>query len=54
LKQTSQSVIFSLTSRMASASAAASSADARRTWNASRCAVRLPMPGSFASSVTSR
>ena len=54
LKQTSQSPIFSLTSRIASASAFASSALVRRTWNASRCAVRLPTPGSLPSSVTRR
>ena len=54
LKQTSQSVIFSLTSRIASASASASSAEARRMWNASRWAVRLPIPGSLPSSVTRR
>ena len=45
LKQTSHSPIFSLTSRIASASAVASSAEARRMWKASRCAVRLPTPG---------
>ena len=45
LKQTSHSPIFSLTSRIASASATASSAEARRMWKARRCAVRLPMPG---------
>src|SRR3954470_5324981 len=54
LKQTSQRVIFSLTSRIASASAWASCGLARRTWKASRWAVRLPMPGSLPSSVTSR
>ena len=54
LKQISHSVIFSFTSRIASASANASASDVRRTWNASRCAVRLPIPGSFESSVTSR
>src|SRR4051795_2950028 len=54
LKQTSHSPMRSLTSRMASASALASSGDWRRMWNASRCAVRWPMPGSLPSSVTSR
>jgi hypothetical protein len=54
LKQISQRLIFSFTSRIASASAAASSAEVRRMWKASRCAVRLPMPGSLPSSVTSR
>ena len=54
LKQTSQRPMRSLTSRIASASAWASSGEARRMWNASRCAVRLPMPGSLASSVTRR
>src|SRR3954452_12990921 len=54
LKQISQNPIFSLTSRIASASALASSGSARRMWNASRCAVRAPTPGSLPSSVTSR
>src|SRR4051794_5982529 len=54
LKQTSQSRMRSLTSRMASASAPASSASVRRMWNASRWAVRCPIPGSLPSSVTSR
>jgi len=54
LKQISHSPIRSLTSRIASASASASSSEARSRWNASRCAVRPPMPGSLPSSVTSR
>ena len=54
LKQISQKVIFSLTSMIAWASARASRSEVRSTWNARRCAVRLPIPGSFASSVTSR
>jgi hypothetical protein len=54
LKQTSHSTMRSLTSRIAAASAVASSSEARRMWKASRCAVRLPMPGSFDSSVTRR
>src|SRR3954466_7520833 len=54
LKQTWQSPIRSLTSRMASARAVASSVSARRMWNASRCAVRCPIPGSLPSSVIRR
>src|SRR3954452_10455838 len=54
LKQISHGRIFSLTSRMASASAVASSGSTRSRWNASRCAVRWPMPGSLPSSVTRR
>src|SRR3954471_4341480 len=54
LKQTWQSPIRSFTSRMASASALASSASARRMWNARRCAVRCPIPGSLPSSVMRR
>ena len=54
LKQISQKVIFSLTSMIAWASARASRSEVRSTWNARRCAVRLPIPGSFDSSVTSR
>ena len=54
LKQISQNPIFSLTSRIASANALASSGCARRMWKASRCAVRAPTPGSLPSSVTSR
>src|SRR3954454_17878088 len=54
LKQISQGRIFSLTSRMAAGSAVASSGATRRWGNASRCAVRWPMPGSLPSSVTRR
>ncbi len=54
LKHTSHWPTFSLTSRMASASANASSSEARRMWKASRCAVRWPMPGKRASSVIRR
>jgi hypothetical protein len=54
LKQTSQKPIFSLTSRIASARASASSRSVRRMWKARRCAVRCPMPGRRPSSVTSR
>ena len=54
LKHTSHRPIFSFTSRMASASAEESSADARNMWKAKRWAVRLPTPGSFESSVISR
>src|SRR3954468_11354345 len=54
LKQTWQSPIRSFTSRMASASAVASSVSARRMWKASRCAVRCPIPGSLPSSVMRR
>src|SRR3954468_2742813 len=49
LKHSSQKPIRSLTSRMASASASASSGLALRMWKASRCAVRRPIPGSRAS-----
>ena len=54
LKHTSHSPMRSLTSRMASASALASSASLRRMWKARRWAVRWPMPGSLPSSVISR
>jgi len=54
LKQISQKPTFSLTSRIASASAIASSGERRRMSNASRCAVRGPMPGSLPSSVIRR
>src|SRR4029453_9161027 len=40
-----QKPMRSLTSRIASASANASSSGTRRMWNASRCAVRVPTPG---------
>ena len=40
------------TSSIACASSSASSARAESRWNASRCAVRRPMPGSFVSCVT--
>ena len=42
----------SFTSRIASASAFASVFDTWRMWKASRCAVRLPMPGSRVSCAT--
>ena len=54
LKHTSHSPIFSFTSTIASARAEESSAGARRMWKARRCAVRLPTPGSFESSMISR
>jgi hypothetical protein len=54
LKQISHWPTVSLTSRMASASASASSSEVLRMWKASRCAVRCPMPGRRASSVISR
>ena len=54
LKQTSQWPTVALTSRIASASPSASSSETLRMWNASRCAVRCPMPGRRASSVMSR
>src|SRR5215212_8655175 len=54
LKHTWHSPMRSLTSRMASASAWASSASARRIWNARRWAVRCPIPGSLPSSVIRR
>src|SRR3569623_2230419 len=53
-QQTLQNRIFCLMSTMAEASAAASSADARRMWNDRRAAVFSPMPGSLARSRTSR
>ena len=49
-----QKRIFCFTSAIAAASAAASSGDARRMWNASRAAVFSPMPGSLPSCWTSR
>ena len=54
LKHSSQRPTFSFTSRIASASAAASSSGARSRWKASRCAVRWPIPGSRESSATRR
>src|SRR3954468_17565016 len=54
LKHTSQRPMRSLTSRIASARAKASSGEARRTWKASRWAGRPPTPGSLDSSVTRR
>src|SRR3954452_6955641 len=54
LKHTSHSPMRSFTSRIASASALASSASARRMWNARRWAVRCPIPGSLPSSVIRR
>ena len=54
LKHPSQRPTFSFTSRIAVASAAASSSGARRMWKASRCAVRWPIPGRRESSATSR
>src|SRR6185312_9601893 len=54
LKQTSQSRMRSLTSRIASARARASSGSVRRMWKASRWAVRCPIPGSLPSSVIRR
>jgi len=54
LKQTSHWPTVSLTSRMESARASASSSETLRMWNASRCAVRCPMPGRRASSVIRR
>src|SRR5687767_8599558 len=54
LKQTSHRPTVSLTSRIASASGSASSGGTRSRWNASRWAVRCPMPGSRESSVTRR
>src|SRR5919204_175749 len=53
LKQISHSPMRSLTSRIASASALASSLSARRMWKARRWAVRCPIPGSLPSSVMS-
>src|SRR4051812_29907871 len=54
LKHTWHRPMRSLTSRMASASAVASSTSARRMWNARRWAVRWPIPGSLPSSVIRR
>jgi hypothetical protein len=54
LKQISHWPTVSLTSRMESARASASSSETLRMWNASRCAVRCPMPGRRASSVIRR
>src|SRR4051794_11871227 len=54
LKQTSHSPTVSLTSRIASARASASSLDSRRMWKASRWAVRWPTPGRRFSSVIRR
>src|SRR3954468_6201067 len=54
LKHTWHRPMRSLTSRMASASAVASSMSARRMWNARRWAVRCPIPGSLPSSVIRR
>src|SRR5919107_507950 len=54
LKQIWHRPMRSLTSRIASASALASSASARRMWNARRWAVRCPIPGSLPSSVIRR
>jgi hypothetical protein len=54
LKQISQKPTFSLTSRIAWASAIPSSGERRRMSNASRCAVRGPTPGSLPSSVIRR
>src|SRR3954471_14848934 len=54
LKQTSHCPTVALTSLIASASGSASSSLALRMWNASRCAVRCPIPGSRASSVMRR
>src|SRR4051794_4477372 len=54
LKQISHIPMRSFTSRIASASAFASSASARRMWKASRWAVRCPIPGSLPSSVMRR
>ena len=54
LKQTSHRRMSALTSRIASASALASSSVLRRMWNARRWAVRAPMPGSLPSSVMRR
>src|SRR3954470_23013191 len=53
LKHSVQKPTRSLTTRIASASASASSGGTRSRWNASRCAVRCPTPGSRASCVTS-
>src|ERR1700722_17910500 len=53
LKQTSHRPTFSLTSLIASARPRASCSEARRIWKANRWAVRLPIPGSLESSVTS-
>src|SRR3954462_3078323 len=50
LKQTSHCPSCSLTSRIPSASGSAASSETLRMWNASRCAVRCPMPGSLANS----
>src|ERR671937_2843523 len=49
LKHSRQLPMRSLTSRMASASASASSCEERRMKKARRCAVRWPTPGSRAS-----
>src|SRR5713101_6770216 len=54
LLQMEHSRRLALTSRTAVARASASSSVARRMWKASRCAVLLPMPGSFFSSSISR
>src|SRR5262245_12368111 len=54
LLQTEHSLIFSLASRMASASAKASSGAVRSKWNARRCAVFCPTPGRRLSSSISR
>ena len=53
LKHTSHRPMRSFTSRIAAARPKASCSGTRSTWNARRCAVRWPMPGSFASSVIS-
>ena len=45
LPHSRQKPMRSFTSRIASASASASSSGTRRRWNASRCAVRVPIPG---------
>jgi hypothetical protein len=54
LKQISHRPMRSLTSRMASASALASSASRAQDVEARRCAVRWPIPGSLPSSVMRR
>src|SRR5690242_2287397 len=50
LLQTEHSRKLALTSRTAAARASASSSLDRRMWKARRCALLLPMPGSFLSS----
>src|SRR5690348_9559177 len=54
LLQTEHSRSLAFTSRTAAAKASASSSLERKMWNASRCALLLPIPGSFFNSSMSR